>query len=279
MTDLKCTRCGALTFGKEQICGLCGIELNPLGRPFPGPILYPAPQHAAVNSFDTSDITWPTISLFIKNFWLITKLTLVIVFPFEIFKTLSLAEYTPDEPLTVGVFLLDAMCKVLIAPALIYALMKVRETGKAPGINESYRWGLGKVGKLSICAAIAWILQALGFALCIVPGILVWLSLQIVYPLAVLEKGSALEALQGSHDLTRGHRSYLFVANLLIGTLIVVISLIAEGIGNGLLFGQPFWWPIQVGTAVFADIIEQSTTVLSLVTYLAIRGLWREGSQ
>jgi len=276
MTDLKCTRCGALTVGGEQICRLCGIESNPLSRPFPGPILYPAPQQAAVN---TSDITWPTITLFIKNFWLITKLTLVIVVPFEIFKTLSFSSYTHDEQLGMGIFVLDYMCKVLIAPALIYALMKVRETGKAPGINESYRWGVGKLGKLSICAAIAWILQALGFALCIVPGIFAWLALQIVYPIAVLEKGSALEALQKSHDLTTGHRGYIFVANVVIWILILLVTVPIEGIGTGLLLDKPTLWPIQVGTAIFADIIEQWTTVLSLVTYLAIRGLWSEGSQ
>jgi len=216
--------------------------------------------------------------MFVKNFWLITKLTLVIVVPFEIFNTLSLPDYARNEQLAMGVFVLDFLCKVLIAPALIYALMKVRETGKAPGINESYRWGVGKLGKLSICAAIAWILQAVGFALCIVPGILVWLSLQIVYPLVVLEKGSALQALQSSHDLTRGHRAFILAANIVVWILILLITVPMEGIGNGFV-GEPTLWPIQLATSIFADIFEQLTTVLSLVTYLAIRGLWSQGSQ
>ena len=117
-------------------------RIKSTGPSVSGPDLFPEPQPTATTDFDTSNLTWPTLSLFIKNFWLITKLTLVIVIPFEIFKTLSLRDYVHDEQLALGVLVLDYMCKVLIAPALIYALMRVRETGKAPGINKSYRWSV-----------------------------------------------------------------------------------------------------------------------------------------
>ena len=101
--------------------------------------------------------------LFTKNFWLITKIVFVIVAPFELFKVMSIGDVADDWQLTFGVFLLELMCKVLIAPALIYALMKVMQTGVAPGVNESYRWGFSKLGKLGVCAVISWLLQAVGY--------------------------------------------------------------------------------------------------------------------
>jgi hypothetical protein len=90
---------------------------------------------------DAGDILGPTLKLFFGNLWLITKIVIVIVAPFEVFRILNLENFPDSWQLTVGVILLDHVCKVLIAPALIYALMKVMQTGVAPGINESYRWG------------------------------------------------------------------------------------------------------------------------------------------
>jgi hypothetical protein len=92
---------------------------------------------------DAGDILGPTLKLFFGNLWLITKIVIVIVAPFEVLRILNLENFPDSWQLTVGVILLDHVCKVLIAPALIYALMKVMQTGVAPGINESYRWGCG----------------------------------------------------------------------------------------------------------------------------------------
>ena len=224
---------------------------------------------------EVGDVLGPTFVLFSQNFWLITKIVVVIVAPFEIFKTLNLQD---SSQLAVPIFLLDMLCRVLIAPALIYALMKVMQTGVAPGVNESYRWGFNKFGKLMICAVIASVLQALGFALCFIPGVLIYLSLVLTYPIAILENGSAMGALQSSHDATKGSRWMILGASIVLWLLIMLFSLPEKGT-EILVSGNAGLWPLHVAAAILSDIIEQSLTVLSLVTYLSIRALWSQSTQ
>lgn len=224
---------------------------------------------------DAGDILGPTLKLFFRNFWLITKIVIVIVAPFEVFRILNLENLPDNWQLTVGVILLDHVCKVLVAPALVYALMKVMQTGVAPGINESYRWGFSKLGKLILCAALSLLLQALGFALCIIPGIVIYLSLIVAYPIVILENSSVTGALETSRDLTRGHRWNILGALLVLG----IVMGVPAGVVEILTFATGGLWPLHVAAAILSDIFEQSLTVLSLVTYLSIRALWSQSTQ
>lgn len=290
MTNLKCFRCGALNVGSAQICKVCQIELNPVRVWLPRSTVHhptAAWEHGGIKSspiisirpfYSPGDVLGPAFRLFFRNFWLITKLTFVIVTPFEIFKAFSVTNLQDDWQLVIGTFVLDLMCKVLIAPALIYALMQVMETGTAPGINESYSWGFSKLGKVIACAALAQILEGLGLALCIVPGIIIGLALELVLPLAILENGSPTRILRRSAELTRGHRANIFGATLVMWVLLMVISVPAGVLNFMQAFGGGFV-PLQVGAAIFVDIFEQASTVLSLVIYLSIRALWSQGSQ
>ncbi len=224
-----------------------------------------------------SDVLGPTFHLFTKNIWLITKIVVVIVAPFEIFNTLNEDDFYYDMQLAGGLFVLSLLCKVLIAPALIYALMTVMETGQAPGLNESYRWGAGKLGKLILCALAAYLLQALGYAFFIIPGIIIGVSLQLVYPIAVLEGGSVSEILRKSVELTQGHRWNILGACIVVWFCIGAISLMTWGTAEAFQVHAKFDL-LYVVAAIGFDILEQSTTVLSLVIYLSIRRyIWESG--
>ena len=217
--------------------------------------------------------------LFTQNFWLIAKLTVVIAAPFEIFRALSFPDVEYDSQLSGGIFVLDLLCDVLIAPALIYALMQVIQTGKPPGINEAYRWGFSKLGKLIVCAAISWALIGVGFLMCFFPGIIIALVLILVFPIAVLENGSVLEVFEGSHQLTKGHRWNILGAGIVIMLLMAVLSVPVEIAGEYLAARNAGLWPFQAAGATFAAIMQQSVTVFSLVTYLSIRALWSQSTQ
>lgn len=224
------------------------------------------------------DILGPTFHLFTKNIWLITKIVFVIVAPFEIFSAFSANDINNDLELAGGLFVLGLFCKILIAPALIYALMEVLETGKAPGLNESYRWGAGKMGKLILCALATYLLQALGYAFFIIPGIIIGLSLQLVYPIAVLEGGSVSEILRQSVEWTKGHRLNILAASLLLWIGIGSISLAAWGTAEAFRLMSGDYNVLYLVAAIVFDILEQSTTVLSLVMYLSIRRyIWESG--
>ncbi len=280
MPNTYCVQCGAVNQIGDSDCAGCGSYLaaqpkyaTPSGRTIAETHEWQAlpVSHTALRgipSFSVGNVLGLTLKLFIKHLWLITRIVFVVVAPIEIFKVMSLAQTQQDWEPTSTMWLLDATYNVLIAPALIYALMKIRETGVAPGVNESFRWGLTKIGRLAVCVVLSWVLQALGYMLCIIPGIIVSLSLALVYPVAILEKGSPSDVLKRSNELTRGHRWEILAMELVLGLLgLQVIGFLFFLIGN--ISEAP---PVEVFAVpmIIKDIAMQAFTVLSLVMYLTL---------
>jgi hypothetical protein len=197
----------------------------------------------------------------------------VVVVPFEFFKVMSLAHLQQGWSTIAITRLLGGMCDVLIAPALVYALMKVLETGAAPGVNESFRWGLTKIGRLAVCAAISSVAELAGYALCVIPGIIVGLILALVYPVAILERGSVGEVFSRSNELTRGYRWEMLWAYSVLGLLTLIVSGPASLLTNNLDSV-----PLVVFLAVATDIAQQLFTVLSLMMYLTLLQTPRPGN-
>jgi hypothetical protein len=239
----------------------------------------PSEEHDPSTLVYTSDIPpftgatdgiGPAFHLFRKNFWLITKIVFVIVAPLEIFKALSFRQGFTDWQLPFGLFVMQLVCNFLLVPALFYSLLKVVQTGNAPGVNEAYRWSLGKLPKLALAAVISWILTMIGFVLLIIPGIILSIVFALVYPVAVFEKGSAIDALRRSAYLTRGRRLSIFLAYFVITLLVGVISMGVSGVASIFVINGITFWPFEVGIAVISDIFAEGLTVLSLVIYLGI---------
>lgn len=262
MTNVNCIHCGVVNLVADEMCKACGVELRPAGLSEPEPTSDANAHNVTfIQPFTrVRDVLEPTLELFFKNIWLITKIVFVVVAPFEIFKALSVGQPV-DQWQTPGVFALGLLCKALIAPALIYALMKVMQTGTAPGINEAYRWGLSKLGKLILCALMAWGLQLVGYVMLIIPGIILTLAFELVYPIAVLEKHSPKATLRRSYNLTKGHRLNILLAGIVLALLTAVIGIPVTMLlpANGPV------WQLNALSAILIDILEQGTTVLSLV--------------
>jgi len=284
MTNVKCFRCGVVNLVSNEVCKVCGIELLPASMAAPDTYSESSPKWQwdeskpapatlpGIHYFDgVGDVLGPTFSLFKKNWWLITKLVVVIVTPFEAFKVLKVRETAGDWELFVATFALQFFCNILIAPALIYALMKVMQTGRTPGINESYRWALGKIGNLTLCAIVARMVQLLGFTVFIIPGIILTLAFEVVYPVAILENRSPIKSIMRSSELTKGRKWNILGAVFLLSVFIAFLTF-PPSVAVTFLFGgvNPDFWPIHILLAVFTDIIGQATTVLSLVIYLSI---------
>lgn len=257
MLSTDCAYCGAANQPAGQICALCGDEWQPLVDP-DQPLIDYVP-------FGLDTALSETFSLFATNFWLITRIVVVTVAPFEIFRALNLAEIANGWELTIWSFVLGGLCKVLVVPALIYALMKILITGKDPGVHESYRWGLTKLGKLSVCAVIIAVLQGLGFGLLIIPGIIVYLTFLLVYPIAVLEKGSVTESFARCLELTRGNWPQIFGAQIILGVLLIIIAALGAFFTEGIIF-----WPIRAAVAIATGVVDQTVTIMSLVMYLSL---------
>jgi len=229
------------------------------------PLIDPDQPLSSMAPFGVDTALSETFSLFLRNFWLITKTVVVTIAPFEIFRAINLANTSENWGLAVASFLLSGAAKVLVVPALIYALMKVLLKGVAPSVHESYRWGLTKFVKLGICTIIVSTLQALGYALFIIPGIIVTLCFVLVYPIAVLEPGSVTEVFERSIELTRGRRLQILAAQIVVGILLVIASVGVSFFMEGVTF-----WPVTAFVAIANDVLDQLLTVLSLVIYLTL---------
>jgi hypothetical protein len=279
MTNIKCNLCGAVNGVADEVCKVCGAELQ---SPFRDNESSPpqSPQPDIIRPFDgMGSILGPTINLFMGKFWLITKIVFVIVAPFEIFKALSLGTTKPDLQLMVGIFALQLLSNALIVPALYYALVKVMETGSEPSVNEAYRWGLSKMPKLILSAVMSWIAIMVLTLLCIIPGIIAGLAFHVVYPVAVFEKRSALDVLNRSYELTQRRLLSIFVAGFVIAVVGGLGSMPAIAITGALAASGTGFLPAEIGAAIFVDIVAEITTVFSLVVYLSIlRALGRTRS-
>lgn len=276
MLNTNCTHCGIANLATDEVCIACGGSLT--SQPAFGaqyqphewqPLVDPDQPVPGIRPFEVSTVIGDTIRIFTKNLWLITKIIVVIVTPLQIFRALNLSS-TPDNlEVTAWSLLLGAAAQVLMAPALIYALMKVLETGQTPSIQESYRWGMNKLVKLAVCAAIAWLLTVLGYVFCIIPGIIASLSFAVVYPVAILEKGSVSEVFARSMEMTRGNRLQILGAWIVLG-LIIAIPTVGVSFVNGSAAGLGSFWPLVVITSIAGDILGESLTVSSLVIYLGL---------
>ncbi len=278
MTNVKCTRCGVVNVLSNEICKACGLELSPsaIYSESPRPYYPEFPRSSpllinAIKPFDgVFEALGSTVTIFSKNFWLITKLVLVIVTPFEIFKLLSIGETRGNWQLGLGTFALQIFCNVLIAPALIYALMKVMRTGIAPGINESYRFAVSKVIKVLLCTVMVWFLVSVGLVLLIIPGIVLFLAYELVNPIAVIEGGSPTEILKRSYAMTKGYKWNILGATFMMSVMLAVASAPLTILVACLAFNGFNFLPLQVLAAIISDILGEATTVLSLVIYLGI---------
>ena len=288
MSTTFCAQCNAVNLIGDKYCFKCGSDLAV--QPTYAASAAPAPwtdaesrewqPHADpltpltdVASFSVRHVLDLTLRNFGTHLWPITKLVFLVVTPFEIFKLLSLSRAPQDWQTISLTFLLGVTCNLLIAPALMYSIMKTLETDVAPGVNESFRWGLTKIGRLTVCAAISWVLQALGYMFFVIPGIIVSLSLALVYPVAILEKGSPSDVLRRSRQLTKGYRGDILGAEIVLGLLTLVI--------NGpisLLVADMNSVSLSVFAAVVNDITVQAFTVLSLIMYLTLLRTPRKGN-
>ena len=278
MTNVNCIRCGAVNLIADEVCKECGAELRAPVYTEPPPSTeqqdegVPLLASSVIPPFDgAGDGIVPTFNLFKNNVWLITKIVFVIVAPFEIFKTLSFKNIQgADWQLIAGTFVLQILTSILVAPALFYALTKVIETGVAPGINDSYRWALGKLPKLLVAAILSWVMVGLAALACIVPGIILRVAFVPVYAIAVFEQGSAIDALKRSWEITKGHRWNIFAAGLVIGLIIFAFNIPATVIAGVLTFNHVNFWPLEAAVAIYTDIVSELTTILSLVIYVGI---------
>jgi uncharacterized membrane protein len=271
MENKTCSHCGFIAQQSAEFCVSCGRELPSSAAEDHKSFKAPENQLYSIQPFTgIGAVINPTLRIFTKNFWFISKLVFVIFAPLEIITILGVGEANYSWQNVIGAGFLWLLCNALIAPSLIYALVTQMQTGITPSLHESYRWGLRKLLPFIACVALAWFLTALGFALLIIPGVILGVAFGLVYPMASLENGSPVEILKRSYNLTKGYRWNIFAATLVLGMLCAAVSFPINAVSTILTVSGSAFWPVQVALAIIVDIISEATTVLALVIYLSI---------
>jgi len=269
MENKTCSNCGFIAQPSAEFCVSCGRELSSFvgddnkRQGAPESQLYSIQPFTGVGS-----VIGPTLKIFTTNFWFITKLVFVIFAPLEIIKALGVGENNWQN--AVGAGLLWVICNALIAPSLIYSLVTQMRTGITPGLHEAYRFGISRLIPFCACVALSWLLTLLGFVCLIIPGIILSLAFELVYPMATLEKGSPVEILKRSYRLTNGYKANIFAAGFVLALLCLLVSLPVNAVSAFFVISGGGFWPVQVVFAILIDILNEVTTVLALVIYLSI---------
>ena len=287
MSSIKCVQCGLVNWASAEMCRRCGTELaNPdmnsssrwqpaehVRADLPGlPETVPVGPSISFNirPFDgVGAVISSTIDVIKNNFWLITRVILVVFAPYEIVKALSFHEAAFNWQTNFVLFFLEIVCKTLAAPALFFALVTTLSTGVAPSLTEAYRWGISRLGRIVVASFLAWILESLGFICLIVPGIILALAFVPVGPIATLEEHSPVDVLKRSYNLTKGYRWRILGAVIVIWLLCLVLSIpifvITALVGSAVNF-----FLLNAVISMFADVVNASTIVLSLTIYLSL---------
>lgn len=180
-----------------------------------------------------------------------------------------------------GVFLIViiVMVFVFVVAAILaslgtYAAVWDIQVGRTTGIKRAYGVAWSHVGSAILAGILAGLATLAGFVLLIIPGIIVYLALSLIYPVIIAEDSGGAESLGRSWELTKGYRWKIFVAVLVsfaVSTAITygiqipmaVIGSVSFAAGN-----MPVWFVILnalatvIGSVVPAPLLAIASCLI-----------------
>jgi uncharacterized membrane protein len=166
------------------------------------------------------------------------------------------------------------MVAAILASLGTYAAVWDIQVGRKPGIKRAYGIAWSHAGAAIVAGILAGLATIAGFFLLIVPGIIVYLALSLIYPVIIAEDSGGAASLSRSWELTKGYRWKIFVARLVS---LAVSMAITYGIQIPLLvigsvsFAQgtaPIWFAILsalasvIGSVVPAPLLAIASCLI-----------------
>jgi hypothetical protein len=136
-----------------------------------------------------------------------------------------------SQPPVMALYLLQSVLSLAFYGALIASLNAVA-LGETPlSFGEALAIGFTRLGRAVVSGVVWWVILVVGFLLLLVPGIY-FLGALCLWPVALYaEDAGAMQALQYSRDLIKGHwwrsSTILTIAAVIILVFSVVVGLIA----------------------------------------------------
>lgn len=202
---------------------------QPPPAPPPGPPPAPPPQPGgAAGAFSVGETISYAWNTYWKNVGPLVIITIVILVISAIVNGIGVL--TDSVALNVIFTILAYLVGLFLSLGLIRATLAVT-AGRTPEVGMLFEgYGFGPYIVASIVFAIG---TAIGFVLCIIPGI-IFAIVYWFYGYVIVEEGqqSPMDALRRSADITRGHRGELFVLGLaliginIVGALLCLVGLL-----------------------------------------------------
>jgi len=180
-------------------------------------------------TFEVGKILSEAFSIYFTNFIPFLLLSILVSIPvFGMAAYVTTLKSDPKAALTfyfVALLMIIIFSQVASAGVTYGVYQQIR--GRAASLTDCLRVGLSLFFPVLAVAIVTGLAEAVGFMLCIAPGVLIALRLPLVVPVTVEERPGVVEALRRSAYLTEGYRGQVFGVLLVLGIINQVIVRLA----------------------------------------------------
>ncbi len=176
-------------------------------------------------------------------------------------------------PILIGI-LVSIVTNAILQAALTRATV-LSLSGETPQFGQCLAVGISLILPMIAIGILTGLGLIVGFALLIVPGIILWLVWSVVTPAYVQEKIGIFEAFGRSAELTSGSRWRIFLTMVIVGLLIWVLSIPVSFLNAAMSATGNLFLAALVGAAVNA-LYSMLTVAVQASVYVELRQL-KEG--
>jgi Membrane domain of glycerophosphoryl diester phosphodiesterase len=202
-------------------------------------------------------------SIYAANFLKFTLVAVVIALPNQIIRsnltTVIWATQVGVAPTLVGSWIIALILEFIGQGVILYGAFQAVH-GHPVVIGAAFRRWLSRFWAIIGISILVFLGLAIGFALLIIPGVIMALRWAVTLPVCMVEGKGPLASMRRSAELTKGHRWKLFGIGVLIYVVAITTALVRVLVvgllaGSGILGG--------LGLAVPGGIII--TAIISLI--------------
>lgn len=221
--------------------------------------------------FETSlELTGASLKIFLKSFWFISKVVLVVYLPASLLKEIALKSDNTTNSEQFDNFI-NLVFDALITPAVIFGIAQLLKKKTFPSTFDAYRFGWKKWGLVWAREFKGCLLTVLRLVMLVVPGILAGIAYALIPYAVCFESNTQKSSLRRSRELSIGRRWLILSSGCLIGLPIFLFASIPElwaDLSSPSLLFNIFSISIDVFFNCLGNILIQTLVIAYLLIYL-----------
>jgi hypothetical protein len=172
-----------------------------------------------------------------------------------------------------GIFSLFGM--FLLQAALVKAVQDVRDGRVDLNLQDTISAALPAVGKVAVAAILASIAIAIGFALIIVPGLILLTFWSLIVPWIVIGGAGAFDSFGRSWRTVRGYAWNVFGTFVLVFLILIVFGIVLSVI----LTALPVGWRSFISSVVSGTLVAPFTAAVVTLIYYRLTAAHGEAAE